>query len=534
MDANTSLKRLIHVLSERDIGLGKDDLDWLFESPETRDDMVAWVNEYLNEHTLLSREELELYVSIITMLSPRHVLIARRYSQSSQDPFYRGSELQEGASTRPLDHLDFENSIKALEDSTAAIDRQCTTLEVQLKAMREIQNQNRLSSPEQSPKIGFQPRPREVTQPEIEVDKLADDLHERTADLQHVTNGTLASLKTGAQRQLDKDDRLLEGLQKLMLKIETPESQGEQIVEIEDLSRALVSLQGTVVKNRANQVYLSALDEETGHQHHYAGTEVESAALENELDGLIGEVDTVLEMVIDYQHRRPLLESLRQRDAEAHETRQSWLSYVRATLEQMTTRLHEIFRTTQDLDVYGDALSVVSKALDEASKPQRGADTERPLPQTHSSYKAVQQSVLPATSDVHPAVNLLRHHGIRPPASSSKEGLTKATIEAAISERKARLAGLSKSTTEGISNHVTESVGAADAQLQGLLDAVYAYSPYATVSLVDPEFKARLQNLDKDVEVLAGELRKVSLENLIEREKNQVTCVLHEDDASTT
>lgn len=60
MDSDASLKRLLHVLSQRDIGLGRDDLDWLFETTETQHDMVAWVNEYLNEATLLTREELEM------------------------------------------------------------------------------------------------------------------------------------------------------------------------------------------------------------------------------------------------------------------------------------------------------------------------------------------------------------------------------------------------------------------------------------------------------------------------------------------
>ena len=64
MDSDASLKRLLQVLSERDIGLGREDLDWLFESPETRDDMIAWVNEYLNDETLLSPEELELYACL--------------------------------------------------------------------------------------------------------------------------------------------------------------------------------------------------------------------------------------------------------------------------------------------------------------------------------------------------------------------------------------------------------------------------------------------------------------------------------------
>lgn len=62
MDSTTSLNRLLTVLTERDIGLGYDDLAWLFDSPQTRDSMVSWVHEYLNPATLLSPEEFDMYV----------------------------------------------------------------------------------------------------------------------------------------------------------------------------------------------------------------------------------------------------------------------------------------------------------------------------------------------------------------------------------------------------------------------------------------------------------------------------------------
>jgi len=62
MDFAASLNRLLTVLTERDIGLGYDDLAWLFDSPQTRDSMVSWVHEHLNPATLLSPEELDMYV----------------------------------------------------------------------------------------------------------------------------------------------------------------------------------------------------------------------------------------------------------------------------------------------------------------------------------------------------------------------------------------------------------------------------------------------------------------------------------------
>jgi len=56
------LQRLLHVLNERNIGLGHDDLAWAFEETATAEELTKWVNEYLSPHNLLTLEELHLYV----------------------------------------------------------------------------------------------------------------------------------------------------------------------------------------------------------------------------------------------------------------------------------------------------------------------------------------------------------------------------------------------------------------------------------------------------------------------------------------
>ena len=54
------MERLVEVLNARDIPLGHDDVQWAFESAKTKDDAMKWVTEYLDEPTLLTRDELEL------------------------------------------------------------------------------------------------------------------------------------------------------------------------------------------------------------------------------------------------------------------------------------------------------------------------------------------------------------------------------------------------------------------------------------------------------------------------------------------
>ena len=56
------LQHLLHVLNERSIGLGHDDLAWAFEETTTSEDLTKWVQEYLSPHNLLTLEELHLHV----------------------------------------------------------------------------------------------------------------------------------------------------------------------------------------------------------------------------------------------------------------------------------------------------------------------------------------------------------------------------------------------------------------------------------------------------------------------------------------
>jgi hypothetical protein len=53
---------LLNVLEERGLNVDLDKILLGFEDEQTKQDSAAWVEEYLYEDTLLSKEELELYV----------------------------------------------------------------------------------------------------------------------------------------------------------------------------------------------------------------------------------------------------------------------------------------------------------------------------------------------------------------------------------------------------------------------------------------------------------------------------------------
>jgi hypothetical protein len=57
---DASLKRLVHVLRERQISISRDDVEWAFQSPATKDQVCRWVDEELQHTTLLTYEEEKL------------------------------------------------------------------------------------------------------------------------------------------------------------------------------------------------------------------------------------------------------------------------------------------------------------------------------------------------------------------------------------------------------------------------------------------------------------------------------------------
>lgn len=57
---------LLNVLEERGLNVDLDKILLGFEDEQTKQEAAAWVEEYLYEETLLSKEELELYGLTVT------------------------------------------------------------------------------------------------------------------------------------------------------------------------------------------------------------------------------------------------------------------------------------------------------------------------------------------------------------------------------------------------------------------------------------------------------------------------------------
>ena len=60
MHGEPAIAHLFATLEEHAISVPKDDVLPIFASPKTKENAIAWIDEYLNPSTLLSKEELDL------------------------------------------------------------------------------------------------------------------------------------------------------------------------------------------------------------------------------------------------------------------------------------------------------------------------------------------------------------------------------------------------------------------------------------------------------------------------------------------
>lgn len=125
------------------------------------------------------------------------------------------------------------------------------------------------------------------------------------------------------------------------------------------------------------------------------------------------------------------------------------------------------------------------------------------------------------------ALEVLGYYGIRLPteAGADPDAVSQA-LQSAVSDRQSRLQDLSKSTELSLAAQVAESVNSADGELQTLMGALHAYSPYSTVHLADSRVKQRLEHLDHDIEKLGDGIKRLDVDRLAKAEQARLSAAL--------
>ncbi|KAK1810471.1 hypothetical protein LTR12_015161 [Friedmanniomyces endolithicus] len=508
--ALSELGHLLRVLDERDIPLGQDDVAWAFDHHETKPEIASWVQEYLYPPTLLTKEELHYH---------------------NAHPDGVENHTGHGSPGRPLSDSDFEAAIASLEASTAAIDKQCQLLETQKQALTELKARNASRDGSTATRDRQKKLVREKAQLDFAVDELADALQSKLQTSSKQIDATVTSLPLSIDRILEKDDRILDGLQKLLPKLSDTGADQDVCEEVDRLCQALTVLSAQEIRLRMDDAYRASAGSpanETNGQ--TAEIERERQSLRLELDELSQEIDSLATMAVDGQFRVPLLRELQTTKSEAESDRSRWSEYVAATLQYLTTRLVALEQHSQHMQTHQRALVELTSVLETTTRTlpiaastsqhtrqaaQQTAAPRSPATPT-SSAKGLKPLHLVRANLSEPqdhVAQLLRSFEIRAGDTSDIDKLT-AVLELASKSQRTRLTQLRGSTECGISEQLVETVGKADGDVEDLLQALYAHSIFGTVRLVDPEVADGLARLERQTQGLGEEMRGLDVEGI--------------------
>lgn len=508
----TESQHLLRVLQDRNIALSEADVVSAFQDNTTRDKATSWAREYLGSATLLTKEEVRFY--------------ERQGASVVSDSVPYG---------RPLDDDELEAAIDSLEASTAAIDRQCQIMEQQKVALQKLKSQNTHSdSSFLAQEKRLQKYTREKAQLDFEIDELSATTKDRLRTCMKQTDATTGSLDASLNRLLEKDDRLIDGLQKLLPKLADTALDRDETQEVEQLCATLTDLSVSSIRSRLDSTYRQTLLEYTRRQKSTSMTLTDQQTkqretLRAELEELGGEIEGLVTIVIDNQYRKSLKSGLTSARSEGHAQKAKWAEYTVTALVYLKDRLDAISGHVQHLHAHRAALRSISRTLEEAiavteqARPGAVNNNTPSTPTNRDRQNAAKglkplrlvQANISETQD--PVISFLHEHNIRVGGGGEPSAdLSKLTpiLDAAISNQTATLDALQKTTEETITTSILQSLAKSDADLHALLSAVYASSPYGEVKLIDAQTQVALEELEHQTQCIGDEMRELDIEGI--------------------
>lgn len=498
--ASKEMYHLLRVLDERDLGLGRDDVAWAFDSAETKRQIETWVQDYLQLPTLLTKEENFFYGRV-----GGHI-----------------SQTLPSTSSRPLSDEDFEQAISSLESSTAAIEKQCLRMEAQKQALQELKARNAASDETRDAYERQQTKAaRDRAQLDFEVDELASTLQSQLRGSLKQTETVNVGLPSTIQRVLEKDDRMLDGMQKVLPKLGGQSDNTGALGEVDRLCDAFPVLEAKAIRARIDATYRAHAptlsSQANGHTSNTSSHDDQKDGILAELDELSSEIDGLVALVVENHYRQPITRGLQNATVEIQGESARWSSYLAATLQYLTGRLESLEEHTRQVRGHQAAVSALSATLDDMSSAS-GHDRSKPEPTTTSAaqkaglkpLRLVQANMSDALD---PASQLLRLLDIKTPNNLDSAQLAR-LLEEVKAARQAKLRNMTSTTDGAIAKGLTESLGKADVGARDLLSAVYAHTEYNDRRLVDPDVQAGVDGLEDKTRALGERMRGLDLDSL--------------------
>ncbi len=156
-------------------------------------------------------------------------------------------------------------------------------------------------------------------------------LTEQLAETQKEIDMEKSALKSYLSERLGSDDQILSRLPGLVSQIVTESEVSEDEKSIEQWCKAIISFRTAEIKARVDTTYLRSLSKYTTNgtsEASEAQSKEHKAALQAEMEELHSEINSVAEMVVEHEIRKPMNEMKDRRDRDVTQARNSWLKYV--------------------------------------------------------------------------------------------------------------------------------------------------------------------------------------------------------------
>jgi len=416
-----------------------------------------------------------------------------RYQRISDRRRGKASNTQDENSAA-LQDLDFDTALQSLEHSTHAIEKQCVALEAQKVALSSLiaftnTPEEKATSRPTALRSGSQFRSRALVEVEgrvTDVSLLLDQEWRRSKEASRLASNT-------AKYQLDLDDQILERLQSSIESTKPADGGIPTITEVEKLCTKLSSLRSKAPRKEVDEVYRQALAEATAAQDETIEPEQLNAgvlsSLSMELDTLMGELDSVLQMVVEHEHRQSIMSELHltNQQANAAQTRQD--DYMLGLLAHMARRLSLLQECIRD----SHAQSTAYHVIDQVTK-QIGASTINKTGGSSRSTDLARRQDSP-TRDRH-SRDLLRQLDVRLLERPDKMEIDR-TLGAALSASASSNERLSRGTEDGLFDQLEKTLSTADHDLRHLTDALFAHTSFNTPRLSAPTLEQQMGDLDQ-------------------------------------
>lgn len=429
-----------------------------------------------------------------------------------------------------------------LETSTASIEKQCRLLEAQKRAISDIIQRNSSNQDTQSYKKLHSGRTtHEKAQLEFEQAELSESLRNQLTAASKHAESTIAGLPATLEKILDKDDRLLDGLEKVIPKLASADDAAANLDEVDRLCKALTQQLSLDIRSQIDETYRSAAQSDnvyTNGTHNNSDTKDNKAqreALESELEELCREIDGLSSMAVENQYRIPISRALSASREDIEAEKAAWSDYVAAILQHLTARLETLNDQFEHAHAHNSALKSVSSAFESVMatvvdrKPAQAAIAAlrgSPSKQSQKGLKPLRLVQANLSENQDPVVQVLKGLDVRVPSERDNPGRLAENLDTAVKEQLQKLSAFSSTTERNIADQIAQSLGKVERDSKALSGAVFGESEFGTIRLLRSEVQGLVDGLEEKTQRTGDEMRGLDITEIARELREKQKAVI--------